>query len=106
MAQQAVRRALGKGDLRHESWLHPTRIAGDVARSIDERAGLTAQLGEPRAEIIERIGIKARADAPAIVQFAALELAQQQRGECAALLVGDAIAADDELLVAEALYFQ
>ncbi len=62
-----------------------------------------AQLGELRAEVIEHIGIEAGADAAAIMQFAALELTQQQRGECAALLVGDAIAADDKLLVAEAL---
>ena len=106
MAQQAVRRPLGEGDLRHELGLDPVRIAGDGARDVDERARLAPQLSKLRAEVVERGAVEAGADAAAIVQLAVLELAEQQRGERAALLVGDAVAADDELVAAEAFDLQ
>ncbi len=73
---------------------------------VDERRRLAPQLGELGAEVVQRRAVKAGADAPAIMQLAAFELAEQQGSERAALLVGDAVAADDELLVAEAFALQ
>ena len=79
----------------------------DGARDIDERAtSCRRSLANLRAEVVERRAVEAGADAAAIVQLTAFELAEQQGSERAALLVGDAVAADDELLVAEAFALQ
>ena len=106
MAQAAVRRALGEGDLRHEARLDPAGIPADLAVGIDERARLALEAGQALAELLQVRRVEAGSDAAAVVEILADIFAQQQGGEGAAFLVGKPVSADDELIVAGAFALQ
>src|SRR5690606_37887424 len=100
----AVRRGFEIGDLRDEFGLNPYHIAPRLGRRGGEGAVRPLQPFEARQQRTESLVAEACADSPAIDQLAGpVELAHQQRPEGAAGLVEQAIAADDELVAADAL---
>src|SRR5689334_14927847 len=78
-------------------------MAPSIDRRGRKRAGIAAQPLQLRRQRSKCLRVKPRTDAAAIDQLAPLELAEQQGPEVPALLVRQAIAADDELVLADAL---
>ena len=104
MAQHAVGRDFGKGDLGDELRFDPVRAAHRRARRLDGRR-LALEPVEPLAQIEHRVGIEAGADLAGIDEPVGTVHAEQQRAE-AALLVARRPADDHEFLPLGALDLQ
>src|SRR5215211_6847378 len=105
MAEAAVARPLGEGDLRDQLGLDPVGVARD-RMDVGERAVLALELAQPSAEAVERRAVEAGADLARVAQRAVLVVPDQQRAEVGAGALRRREAADHELLLGVALQLQ
>ena len=100
-----IRRRLQIGNLRNDFRFDPNNVAFRFSGHGCKCAGLPPDLlkaGQQRAECLV---IETRSNPTTIDQLALVELADQQRAEGASLLVGQAIPADDELILTDTFGF-
>src|SRR5262245_60041123 len=102
MAQMAIRRGFHVGDLHNDLRGDPDRPVPGLGGRFEERTGSAPQAFKPGQQRGEGVLFEARADPAAIDQLAVLELAEQEGAEGAAGLVRQAVAANDEFILADA----
>ena len=106
VAQSAVARPLGEADLGDELRLDPCHVAFLDRLWCGERRVGSRAVSQPRAQVVEGVGVEPGPDLAGVLEPAVAVVAEQQRAELDARASRLGVAADHELLAVFALELQ